>query len=410
MDKHNQRCFSELIAAMSLVMDMEENIKLYHGWRVALLADRIGALLRVDTKKLFYGGLLHDIGAMGLDDHIVHQALKPESIKIPVVLQHPIKGAAIISNLPGMGDVPQYILDHHETWDGTGYPMGKKGPEISLGGHVIFTADIIDLLLRNPDLSDRDSFYKNMLKMRHLFSPQVFQAAGELLFSNGYFAKIMDYNNLKHMVDQRLASSVITCPDTAQEEVFMGVFADIIDAKHVYTGGHSRRVAGIARSIARQMDFKGPFLEDIYKAALLHDFGKVAVPRRILDAPRKLTGKEFEIIKEHPERTSHLLETVSSLKHLAWAAGSHHERYDGRGYPRALKKDAIPVQARIISVADTLDAVTSNRPYQERRNFLEAAGVLIGNRGLQLDPDAAGAALELLDSDPTGGSLFIEDV
>ena len=132
-----------------------------------------------------------------------------------------------------------------------------------------------------------------------------------------------------------------------------------------------------------------------YKAALLHDFGKVAVPKRILDAHRRLSEAEF-IVKQHPVHTIELLNSVTSLSFLAEAAGGHHERYDGKGYPRGLKGSDIPLYSQIISLADSLDAITSDRPYQKARSFSRAAEIIGEMRGTQFDPDITDAALEAI--------------
>lgn len=393
----SKRCFVELISTLSKVMDMEENIKLYHGWRVALFADRIGKILSMPADDLFYGGLLHDIGALGMEDHIVHRIMNGEYLNDPQVLAHPHKGAAILRRLPGMEKIALYVEDHHERWDGKGYPAGKRGSEISAGGQVILAADLIDISLRHvskPDVSKIVDYFRNL---KSFFRLDIFEASMEVLGDVSFVSAMADYDNLEHFINERIYSGDEPCfPDSFEGDIFINVFADIIDAKHAYTGGHSKRVGEYSLCIGRALGIGNLFEDNLYKAALLHDFGKVAVPKRILDAPRRLSEAEFNIVKLHAEHTVELLNSVTSLSFLAEAAGGHHERYDGKGYPNGLKGCDIPLYSQIISIADSLDAITSKRPYHEPKSFSQAADIIAEKSGTQFDPDITGAALEAI--------------
>lgn len=392
------KCFSELVAALSMVMDMEENIKLYHGWRVALFSDRIGQVLGMPTDDLFYAGLLHDIGALGLEDHIVHRILNGRDLNDPLIIAHPKTGARIIRKFPGMKRIALYVEDHHERWDGRGYPAYKKGNEISTGGQVILAADLIDLALRQLDPGmDPGKIAENFNHNKSFFRPDVFEATMEVLGDASFVAAAADYDNLKHYIHCRIRSGGgFNSSQAAKGEIFIDIFADIIDAKHEFTGGHSRRVGEYSLYIARAIQLDPSSRDKLYKAALLHDLGKVTVPKRILDAPRRLSEAEFKIVQRHPVHTIELLNSVSLLSYLAEGAGLHHERYDGKGYPRGLKGQDIPLFSRIISLADSLDAITSDRPYQRRRSFSEAARIIAENSGTQFDPELTGAALQVI--------------
>ena len=139
--------------------------------------------------------------------------------------------------------------------------------------------------------------------------------------------------------------------------------------------------------------------EKIYYVALLHDIGKIGVPNAIINKPGKLTEEEYEIIKTHPVIGSDILKSISSMPEISIGARSHHERYDGRGYPDGLAGEEIPWIARIIGVADAYDAMTSNRSY---RCYLPQERVreeFVKYRGIQFDPRVADAMLSLIDSD-----------
>jgi HD-GYP domain-containing protein (c-di-GMP phosphodiesterase class II) len=139
--------------------------------------------------------------------------------------------------------------------------------------------------------------------------------------------------------------------------------------------------------------------ENIYYVALLHDIGKIGVPNAIINKPGKLTDEEYEIIKTHPVIGSDILKTISSMPEISIGARSHHERYDGRGYPDGLAGEDIPWIARIIGVADAYDAMTSNRSYRQYLPQEVVRSEIVKCRGIQFDPRVADAMLSLIDED-----------
>ena len=172
-----------------------------------------------------------------------------------------------------------------------------------------------------------------------------------------------------------------------------------IDAKDKYTKGHSNRVAKYSRMLAAALGENEKTQENIYYVALLHDIGKIGIPNAIINKPGKLTAEEYEIIKTHPAIGSDILKTISSMPEISTGARSHHERFDGCGYPDGLEGENIPWIARIIGVADAYDAMTSNRSY---RNYLPQERVreeILKYRGIQFDPRVADAMLRLIDKD-----------
>ncbi len=174
---------------------------------------------------------------------------------------------------------------------------------------------------------------------------------------------------------------------------------DTVDAKDSYTGEHSRRVAEYARMLASRMGKREKEQEEIYRAALLHDVGKIRVPESVILKPDKLTEEEYALIKMHPVTGYHILQKISYDKLLAVGAGYHHERYDGKGYPHGLRGEHIPEMGRIIGVADAYDAMTSNRSY---RNILPQDTVrreIAKGRGKQFDPAVADMMLQMIDED-----------
>lgn len=172
-------------------------------------------------------------------------------------------------------------------------------------------------------------------------------------------------------------------------------FAKIIDMRDHYTSGHSARVAKYTTMLARELGCDADTTEKYYRIALLHDIGKIGIPTEVLNKPGKLSDEEYEIIKSHAQKGYDALKNISIMPELAIGAGAHHERPDGKGYPKGLKGDEIPFVAQIIAVADTFDAMYSNRPYRNRMKFDRAVEIIRDVSGTQLSPPVVEAFLRL---------------
>ncbi len=178
--------------------------------------------------------------------------------------------------------------------------------------------------------------------------------------------------------------------------LFMGsiqMLAGAVDEKDPYTRGHSDRVTKYSLMIAEEMGLDPGFLEILRVSAQLHDVGKIGIEDRILKKPGALTPEEFEIMKTHTTRGANILRPVPQLREMLPGIELHHEALNGRGYPYGLKGDEIPLLARVIAVADTFDALTTNRPYQKAHDPLEALRIIQTLSGQRLDPRAVAAIL-----------------
>jgi HD-GYP domain-containing protein (c-di-GMP phosphodiesterase class II) len=160
-----------------------------------------------------------------------------------------------------------------------------------------------------------------------------------------------------------------------------------IDAKDPYTWGHSERVARIAVRLGKQMALPPAVVSDLYLSGLLHDVGKIGIRDSVLQKPGKLTDEEFEHVKQHAVIGDSLVSHVRPLAHLRPGVRNHHERWDGRGYPDGLAGEAIPLQARILAVADACDAMTAARPYRPAMPPERIDAVMADGAGSQWDPD-----------------------
>lgn len=175
--------------------------------------------------------------------------------------------------------------------------------------------------------------------------------------------------------------------------------ASAIDAKDKYTKGHSSRVAEYSRKIAESVGKSSQECDEIYYAALLHDVGKIGISRSILQKPGKLSNEEYQVIKEHPDIGAQILSSISESPYLSIGARSHHERYDGKGYPQGLKGNDIPEIARIIAVADAYDAMTSSRSYRETIPQQVVREEFVKGLGTQFDPVFGKIMIHLIDLD-----------
>lgn len=169
-------------------------------------------------------------------------------------------------------------------------------------------------------------------------------------------------------------------------DITLEALGDALDLKDSETEGHSRRVTAYTIALARAMNIDLERVKVIARGAFLHDIGKMAIPDSILRKPGKLTPSEQVIMREHCERGYEILRKIPYLKEVAEIVHSHQEHYDGTGYPRALVGDRIPLGARIFAVADTLDAITSDRPYRNAQSFDVARQEILRCSGSQFDP------------------------
>jgi HD-GYP domain-containing protein (c-di-GMP phosphodiesterase class II) len=178
--------------------------------------------------------------------------------------------------------------------------------------------------------------------------------------------------------------------------LFMGsiqMLAGAVDEKDPYTRGHSDRVTRYSLLIAREMNLDVPFMETLQISAQLHDVGKIGIEDHILKKPGALTAEEFEVMKTHTTKGANILRPVTQLAEMLPGIELHHEALDGRGYPYGLQGDQIPLLARVIAVADTFDALTTNRPYQTAHTPEQALQIIQNLAGKRLDPEAVKALL-----------------
>ena len=210
------------------------------------------------------------------------------------------------------------------------------------------------------------------------------------------------FNNMADDIE----SFIARLKQAAQEnrDLFLGsirMLAAAIDEKDPYTRGHSDRVAKYSMLLGQQMGLSAEDLDRLRIASLLHDVGKIGVDDRVLKKPGSLTPEEFEVMKQHPTKGANIMRPVAQLKDMLPGIELHHEHVDGRGYPYGLKGEAIPLMARVIAVADTLDAMTTNRPYQSAMELDDALSRIRKVAGTKFDV----AVVDALDAVVHSGKL-----
>lgn len=169
----------------------------------------------------------------------------------------------------------------------------------------------------------------------------------------------------------------------------------ILDARDPFTFSHSWRVAEVSVLLGKKMGFSPPRLAELHHAAHLHDIGKIGVPDRVLLKEGPLTKEEYGEMKQHSRKGFYILRRFPLLRDIARIVLYHHERMDGKGYPQGISGEQIPLESRIIGVADAFDAITSDRPYRKGRSLSEAFEEIQRHRGTQFCPKTVDALLEL---------------
>jgi HD-GYP domain-containing protein (c-di-GMP phosphodiesterase class II) len=185
------------------------------------------------------------------------------------------------------------------------------------------------------------------------------------------------------------------------EELYLNTIkalANAVEIKDEYTRGHSERVAKIALMFAKHLRIKDSEINVLYQASILHDIGKIGIPDAVLNKPGKLTEEEYGMIKEHPFLGYKIIMEIKGMERIATIIKYHHERWDGKGYPDGLKEENIPFLSRIIAIADSYDAMYSNRSYRKALNLEVIKEIFEKEKGKQWDPELVSKFLEIIDN------------
>ena len=206
-------------------------------------------------------------------------------------------------------------------------------------------------------------------------------------------AAVVNFKDITNDVIQREEMSVLKNKQIDNYEQTIISLVDTIEQRDSFTAGHTLRVAEYCKLIAIQMGVNAQDIEKLYKAAMLHDIGKISTPDAILLKPAKFNAVEYDLIKSHLDVGYELLKKVDMYKELAEIMVYHHERYDGKGYPHGLKADEIPLLGHIMGLSDAFDAMTTNRIYKKRKSVAVAIDEMISLKTQQFHPDVVDAAV-----------------
>ena len=258
-------------------------------------------------------------------------------------------------------------MDEH--WDGGGFPDGAARERIPLEARIINLAQVLEIFWHEQG---RDKALDvASARSGRWFDPELVRVAEHIARDPGLAASLEELD-LPAAVSAAEPEERALPVDEDRLDWIASAFGLVVDAKSTFTYQHSARVAGLAVYIAEQMNLPEANRVRLRRAGLLHDIGKLGVPNRILDKPGKLESDEWAVIQRHAYWSEQILERVPVFREFARDAGSHHERLDGRGYHRGVKGDRLSTDARILAVADRVDALSADRPYRGR---LDAATV-----------------------------------
>lgn len=414
---------ADLSIAFSRGLDLAEGKPAGHAQRVCYIAVTLADALDLNPQQragVYFGALLHDIGVTlaasdlcrvaGVDEDAIFapsplriadgsraSQFADASTVVDAVHQHCALGAQTTAALDLPAEVASAVASHHERWDGNGFPEGLAAALIPLEARIVAVADTAEVLIAE---------YPSSLAARRAFAGSVAEYSGEqldpalvgrllqLAKSDEFWLGLYSEDLTETLTSMR--GSVDARKSRKRVMRFAEVFADIADSKGGHTVGHSRRTAEGAEKLASALSLDTGHIEMIRIAALLHDVGLLGVPARIMTKPDILSVTEMQIMREHPANSEMILQDLNGFEEVALWIARHHERPDGKGYPEMLSGDDIPLESRILSVADVFSALTSARPHRGALSRKDARDILLGAAGTQLDAELVHAFCALI--------------
>jgi HD-GYP domain-containing protein (c-di-GMP phosphodiesterase class II) len=280
--------------------------------------------------------------------------------------------------------VAQGIQNLDEHWDGGGMPARLRGELIPIYSQIALMAQIVDVFHTGSgsDAARREIQHRSGA----WFDPSLVEAFDEVADRPQFWETLRSHDLQRAIFALEPAQCVKTVDEDYLDDI-AAAFAKVVDSKSPYTSGHSERVTLFTDMIADKMGFSAERRRWLKRAALLHDIGKLGVSNAILDKPGKLDAQEWETMKSHAALSEMILSRITAFSDLAPIAAAHHERLDGKGYPRGLAGDEITIETRVITTADIFDALTADRPYRAAMPISQALRVMAEGVGSAIDPD-----------------------
>lgn len=384
----------QLVMTIAHTVDLVGVDDVLHGRRVGMLARELAIHLGWDEAAqlvLYDAGLLHDCGVSSTR---VHRRLVVD-LEWSGAQEHCIRGHELLKDFPYLAHLAPIIRYHHSRWEW----LEQQGMlrQTALFANLIYLADRIDVLAA-PFHADQ-TLLANTATIRErlgaergrLFAPELVDVFLTLSEGEAFWLALQpdwvhDYQaDMENHGDLRLVG-------WADFKRCAEIFARIIDAKSPYTEQHSRGVSRLSRHLAERLGMDAVACEKIEVAGLLHDIGKLQIPDEIIEGTNPLTPHEFDIMKGHSYGTLQVLKRLHAIEELARWASYHHETPDGHGYPFHVHGEALPLEARIINVADVFQALAQDRPYR-RSMAPDRILAILDERaaGGQADPEVVAA-------------------
>lgn len=433
---------AELIATLSYALDLTEGQPRGHSMRVCWIGMQLGRSLGLGQQQLsdlYYTLLLKDLGCSSnaaricqlylADDHTFKADFKlidgSLSQALRFVLSHTglrsgltERFSAILNIMQNGGEIAREliearchrgadiarlmgfseavadgILNLDEHWNGRGKPEGRAAGAIPQASQIALMSQVADVFFT---ASGRDAALREIGRRSGTwFEPALCSAFASVMASEAQWQPLTDESLAARILQLEPVSTLLPVDEDYLDAVAKG-FAMVIDSKSPFTAGHSQRVALYASVVAEEMGLPAARCRWLHRAALLHDIGKLAISNTILDKPGKLTDDEFATIKTHASLSAEILSVVPAFADMAGVAGSHHERLDGKGYPLGLTAEQLPLETRIVTVADIFDALTADRPYRAAMPLAKALSIMQGDCGKAIDAQCFAALQQAL--------------
>ncbi len=396
---------SQLFAAIGLMQDLEGEKQLYHSWRMALIGSALARKMSPEHEAdVFFATMLAEVGALHFPRHIVHSlADLPASInqksKVNLFF-HPEVAYEITRSMPNLKQVAKLVRVHHENLDGSGYPRGLRREQLDVPAQILRVSEQLEMIIRSDNPENLKEIQRALKPyIGESLSQETYDTLYEILTENGLFATLLNEEKLAAAMEKQIdhLSDKLLFTDKQQVDQFIDVLGDLIDTRNQsFSKGQARNIRNLAAQIGIKLGLNEHQLRHLHWAGNLQNIGEVSLRNIVLGKKTPLEDEERRLIKQHPVQAYQLLSQVEGMEDVAKIARHHHENYNGSGYPDGLAQDTIPIESRIIRVADTFFAMVSERPYRRKRDWKRAANELKSKSGKFFDPEVVEKTMPLL--------------